>query len=104
MENKLPEIDINKIEVFFDHIVVKPFEGSENVRGLINPQNYEDKPYLGIVCVVGKGRVFDTGEARPLQVKVGDVILFQKYSALEQFIQGEKYLIIREEDVIWKCL
>ncbi len=84
-----------------DRILVKRVEEEEQkVGGIIIPDTAKEKPQQGKVMAVGKGRVSDKGETTPLDVKVGDTVLFGKYSGTEIKLDGEEFLIMREEDVL----
>jgi chaperonin GroES len=84
-----------------DRILVRRVEESETVRGgIIIPDTAKEKPQEGEVIAVGKGKSNDEGKVFPLDVKAGDRILFGKYSGTEIKIDGEEYLIMREEEVL----
>jgi len=84
-----------------DRILVRRIEESDTVRGgIIIPDTAKEKPQEGEVISVGKGKSNDEGKVFPLDVKKGDRILFGKYSGTEIRIDGEEYLIMREEEVL----
>lgn len=84
-----------------DRILVKRVEEAEQrVGGIIIPDTAKEKPQQGRVVAAGHGRVNDEGKVIPLDVKAGDTILFGKYSGTEIKLDGEEYLIIREEEVL----
>jgi chaperonin GroES len=84
-----------------DRILVKRVEEEEQkVGGIIIPDTAKEKPQQGKIMAVGKGRVSDKGETTPLDVKVGDTVLFGKYAGTEIKLDGEEFLIMREEDVL----
>jgi chaperonin GroES len=85
-----------------DRIVVKPVEGEEKTAsGLYLPETAKEKPQQGEVLAVGPGRYDEDGEKRlPLDVKVGDLVLFAKYGGTEIKLDGEKVLILKESDVL----
>jgi chaperonin GroES len=84
-----------------DRILVSRLEETETVRGgIIIPDSAKEKPQEGKVISVGKGKSNDEGKVFPLDVKAGDHILFGKYSGTEIKIEGEDYLIMREEEVL----
>ena len=84
-----------------DRILLKRVEEKETVKGgIIIPDSAKEKPQEGLVAAVGKGKKTDKGELIPLDVKAGDRILFGKYSGTEIKIEGEEYLIIREDEVL----
>jgi chaperonin GroES len=84
-----------------DRILVRRVEEAETIRGgIIIPDTAKEKPQEGEVIAVGKGKSNDEGKVFPLDVKAGDRILFGKYSGTEIKIDGEEYLIMREEEVL----
>ena len=84
-----------------DRILLRRIEEGETVRGgIIIPDSAKEKPQEGEVISVGKGKSNDEGKVFPLDVKSGDRILFGKYSGTEIKIDGEEFLIMREEEVI----
>jgi len=84
-----------------DRIIVKRLEEEEKTKGgIIIPDAAKEKPMQGEVVAAGKGKVGDDGKVNPLDVKVGDKILFGKYAGTEVKLDGEEYLIMREDDVL----
>ena len=84
-----------------DRILVRRLDEPETKRGgIIIPDTAKEKPQHGKVIAVGKGKLNDDGKLTPLDVKVGDKILFGKYSGSEIKIDGEEHLIMREEDIL----
>ncbi len=84
-----------------DRIIVKRLEEEEKTKGgIIIPDAAKEKPMQGEVTAVGKGKVAEDGKINPLDVKVGDKILFGKYAGTEVKLDGEDYLIMREDDVL----
>ncbi len=84
-----------------DRILVKRVEEGESIRGgIIIPDSAKEKPQEGKVISVGKGKSNDEGKVFPLDVKAGDSVLFGKYSGTEIKLDGEEYLIMREEEVL----
>ena len=89
-----------KVQPLADRVVVKPLEDAEQMRGgLYIPDTAKEKPQQGEVVAVGPGR-FEEGSRVPMDVKVGDKILYGKYSGTEVTVDGEQYLILRESDVL----
>ncbi len=83
-----------------DRILVRRIEEQEVKKGgIIIPDTAKEKPQEGEVVAVGEGRRMETGERQPMDVKVGDLVLFGKYSGTDVMIDDEEYLILREEDV-----
>jgi chaperonin GroES len=90
-----------KIRPLYDRIVVKRIEEQETVKGgIIIPDTAKEKPQEGEVVAVGKGKRLEDGKMVPLDVQVGDRILFGKYSGSEIKVDGEEFLIIREDEVL----
>ena len=84
-----------------DRIIVQRLEEEEQqVGGIIIPDTAKEKPQQGTVVAVGKGKVKDDGDILPMDVKAGDTILFGKYSGQEIKLDGDDYLIMREDDVL----
>jgi chaperonin GroES len=84
-----------------DRILLRRIEEGETVRGgIIIPDSAKEKPQEGEVIAVGKGKSNDEGKVFPLDVKAGDHVLFGKYSGTEIKIDGEEFLIMREEEVL----
>jgi chaperonin GroES len=84
-----------------DRIIVKRLEEEEKTAGgIIIPDAAKEKPMQGEVMAAGKGKVNENGKVNPLDVKVGDKILFGKYAGTEVKINGEDFLIMREDDVL----
>jgi chaperonin GroES len=84
-----------------DRILIQRIEETEVRRGgLIIPDSAKEKPQEGKVLAVGKGTVNEDGKKTPLDVKAGDRVLFGKYSGSEVTLNGEEYLIMKEEDVL----
>ncbi len=84
-----------------DRIIVQRLEeGEQRVGGIIIPDTAKEKPQQGKVIAVGKGRIEKDGKVTPLDVKAGDTILFGKYAGQEIKIDGNEYLIMREEEVL----
>jgi len=90
-----------KVRPLHDRIIVHRIEeGEQKVGGIIIPDTAKEKPQQGKVIAVGKGKKKDDGKVVPMDVKAGDVILFGKYSGQEIKIDGEEFLIMREEEVL----
>jgi len=89
-----------KVKPLADRIVIKPAEAEEKTKGgIILPDTAKEKPVIGEVVAVGPGKVGDDGKKILPEVKVGDKVLYGKYSGTEITIEGEEYLIMREADV-----
>jgi chaperonin GroES len=89
------------IRPLHDRVVIRRMEEERtSPGGIVLPDNATEKPVRGEVLAVGNGKILDSGEVRPLDVKVGDKVLFGKYSGTEVKIDGEDYLVMREEDIM----
>ena len=89
------------IRPLHDRIIIQRLdEGEQKVGGIIIPDSAKEKPQQGKVIAVGAGKIKDDGKRVPLDVKEGDTILFGKYSGQEIKIDGEEYLIMREDEVL----
>ena len=90
-----------KIRPLHDRVIVKRIEEEKkSAGGIVIPDTATEKPIKGKVIAVGKGKILENGEVRPLDVKVGDNILFGKYSGTEVKVDGDELLVMREEDVM----
>ena len=90
-----------KVRPLHDRILIRRIEETENIRGgIIIPDTAKEKPQEGIVVAVGNGKILDDGTRLNLEVKEGDHILFGKYSGTDIKIEGEEYLILREDEVL----
>ena len=90
-----------KIRPLHDRIIVKRLEEErKTASGIVIPDTAAEKPDQGEILAVGNGKILEDGKVRALQVKVGDKILFGKYSGQTVKVQGEELLVIREEDVM----
>lgn len=83
-----------------DRVIVKPLEAEEKTKGgIILPDTAKEKPIEGTVVAVGPGKIADDGKVINMTVKVGDKVLYGKYSGTEVTIDGEEYLFMRESDI-----
>jgi chaperonin GroES len=90
-----------QVRPLHDRVLVKRFNEEERSKGgIIIPDTAKEKPIQGEVIAVGQGRVSDDGKLRPLDVKKGDKVLFGKYSGTEIKIDGDDFLMMREEDIL----
>ena len=90
-----------KIRPLHDRVVVKRMEEERtSAGGIVIPDSATEKPVRGEVVSVGKGKIAENGDVRPLDVKAGDQILFGKYSGTEIKIEGEELLVMREDDIM----
>ena len=90
-----------KIRPLHDRVIVKRLdEERTSPGGIVIPDTAAEKPVQGKIVAVGKGKILEDGQIRPLDVKVGDKILFGKYSGTEVKVDGEELVVMREEDVM----
>jgi len=90
-----------KFRPLYDRILVERVESEEKTKGgIIVPDSAKEKPQQGKVIAVGHGKRLDDGKLIPLEVKAGDTILFGKYSGSEIKVEGNEYLIMKEDDVL----
>lgn len=90
-----------KVRPLHDRLLVRRIEEAETVKGgIIIPDTAKEKPQEGEVIAVGKGKTLDNGTKVELDVKAGDKILFGKYSGTDIKIDGEEYMILREDEVL----
>jgi chaperonin GroES len=89
------------VKPLHDRIIVRPIEDNEqNIGGIVVPESAEEKPLRGEVVLVGAGKARDAGKRPPLDIKAGDTIIFGKFSGQEVKLEGEQYLIMREDEVL----
>lgn len=89
-----------KIRPLRDRILVKRLEEiNKTAGGIIIPDSAKEKPQEGEIIAVGSGRVDETGKSIPVDVKVGDKVLFNKYGGTDIKVEGEDYLLLREDDI-----
>ena len=89
-----------QIRPLHDRVIVQRLAEEERTRGgIIIPDTAKEKPQKGKIISIGKGRVTDDGKVLPLEVKVGDQVLFGKYAGTEFKVEGEEFLMMREDDI-----
>lgn len=89
------------IRPLHDRVIVRRMEEERtSAGGIVIPDSATEKPAQGEVVAVGKGKILENGDVRPLDVKVGDKVLFGKYSGTEVKVEGEELLVMREEDIM----
>lgn len=91
-----------KLRPLYDKVVVKRFEEQEQktASGIIIPDTAKEKPQFGEVVAVGEGKLLQSGQQVPPRVKPGDKVVFNKYAGTEVELDGEKYLIMSEEEIL----
>jgi len=91
----------SKIQPIGDRVVVKPAAKEEVTKsGIVIPDTAKEKPQEGTVVAVGSGRLLDNGERAVLDVREGDRVLFAKYGGTEFKLDGEEYLVLKENDIL----
>ena len=89
------------IRPLHDRVVVRRMEEERlSAGGIVIPDSATEKPIQGEIMAVGNGKILDSGSVRPLDVKVGDRVLFGKYSGTEVKLDGKEFLVMREEDIM----
>ena len=89
------------IRPLHDRVVIKRMEEERtSPGGIVIPDTAAEKPIRGEVIAVGKGKILENGEVRPMDLKKGDRVLFGKYSGTEVKVDGEEFLVMREDDVM----
>lgn len=89
-----------KIRPLGDRVVVKVVKEEKTAGGLVLPDTAQEKPQTGEVVAVGPGKVQDNGQRLPMDVSVGEKVLFAKYSGTEVKLEGETYLLLAEKDIL----
>ena len=90
-----------KIRPLHDRVIVKRLEEDRtSPGGILIPDTAAEKPVQGKIVAVGKGKILENGQVRPCDIKVGDTILFGKYSGSEVKLEGEELVVMREEDIM----
>jgi chaperonin GroES len=90
-----------KIRPLHDRVVVRRMEEERtSAGGIVIPDSATEKPIQGEIIAVGNGKIMDNGDHRSLDVKVGDRVLFGKYSGTEVKLDGEEFLVMREDDIM----
>jgi chaperonin GroES len=91
----------SKIRPVGDRVVVKPAAKEEITKsGIVIPDTAKEKPQEGTVIAVGSGRLLDNGDRAPVDVREGDRVLFAKYGGTEFKLDGEEYLVLKENDIL----
>jgi chaperonin GroES len=97
----MPGGEIMEVRPLHDRIIVRrDDEGEQHSGGIIIPDTAKEKPQRGTVIAAGRGTVKDGGTRVPLEVKAGDVVLFGKYTNQDITLDGEEYLVMREDEVL----
>ena len=90
-----------KIRPLHDRVIVKRLEEDRtSPGGIVIPDTAAEKPVQGKIVAIGKGKILENGQVRPCDIKVGDTILFGKYSGAEVKLEGEELVVMREEDIM----
>lgn len=95
------DVSAKKVRPLGDRVLVQRLDSEEKTAGgLFIPDSAKEKPQQGKIVAVGNGKTFENGTTKPLDVKVGDKVLFSKYSGSEIKLDGEEFLIVREDDIL----
>jgi chaperonin GroES len=90
-----------KVKPLYDRVLIRRIDQKEQVKGgIIIPDSAKEKPQQGEIVAAGGGKVLEDGKVLPLDVKVGDKVLFGKYSGSEITVDGEELLILREDEIL----
>ncbi|MGA7296153.1 MAG: co-chaperone GroES [Rhodanobacteraceae bacterium] len=90
-----------KLRPLHDRVIVKRLEAeTKSAGGIVIPDSATEKPIKGEVLAAGDGKIQEDGKVRPMAVKIGDIVLFGKYSGTEVTVDGEELLVMREEDIV----
>ena len=94
-------MELMAIQPIGDRVLIKAMEAEDKTKGgIVLPDTAKEKPQEGKVIAVGKGKLMEDGSIKPLEVKVGDKILYGKFSGTEVAYKDEEYLIVREDDIL----
>ncbi len=92
---------MTKLKPLYDRVLVKRIDSINKTRGgIIIPDSAKEKPLEGIVTAVGSGKILENGKIQPLSLKIGDRVLFAKYVETEVNLNNEKFLLIKEDDIL----
>ena len=89
-----------QIKLIADRVVVKMLEEKQNISDLVLPEQYQEKPQKGEVIAIGPGKYDKNNKNVPINVKVGDIVVFAKYAGTEIKHENERYLILKEADLL----
>ena len=90
-----------KLRPLHDRVIVKRMEEERtSPGGIVIPDTAAEKPIKGEIIAVGNGKLLDSGELRPLDLKPGDKVIFGKYSGTEVKVEGQEYLVMKEDDIM----
>lgn len=90
-----------KVRPLHDRVIVRRLDEVEkSAGGIIIPDTAKEKPVEGEVIAVGKGKILENGDVRPLDVKAGDRVIFSKYAGTEIKLDGKEFLMMREDDIL----
>ena len=90
-----------KLRPLHDRVIIKRLEAeTKSAGGIVIPDSAAEEPIKGEVIAAGTGKILEDGKVRPIAVKVGDIVLFGKYSGTEIKVDGEELLVMREEDLV----
>lgn len=96
---KSKSYSVADFNIMYDNVLVRAID-IEEVGGIVRPQQYDDKPEIGEVVKIGEGRIFDNGTIIPLKVKIGQIVIFNRYSTTKLNSDGIDWYVLREEDIV----
>jgi chaperonin GroES len=98
---KISEVGVMKIRPLYDRVLVRRIEEEAVTKsGIVIPDTAKEKPIQGEILAVGKGKVLQNGKVRPITLKQGDRVLFEKWAGSEFKVEGEERLILREDEIL----
>lgn len=90
-----------KITPLFDNVLIQPLEAeTKTASGIILPDSAKEKPQIGVVKAVGKGKVGPKGDVHPMMVKVGDKVMYKKWGGNEVKVDGQEWTLVSQEDIL----
>ena len=91
----------NMIKPMYDYLLIEPLEEETKLpSGIVIPDTAKEKPQKGKIVAAGKGRKADNGKVVPLEVKVGDIVMYKKWGGTEVKVEGKEHLLVKEEDIL----
>ena len=89
-----------QIRPLYDRVLIKRIEEEVTKGGIVIPEQAKEKPIRGEIVAIGKGKLLEDGEIRPLEVQIGDTVLFGKYSGTDVKVDDGEFVMMREEDIM----
>lgn len=93
-------LDITKFNFLYDAVLIKAIRNENTgIKGLDRPEQYDEKPEFGEIIKIGQGKLMDSGEVLPVDIRIGDIVFFEKYSTMQIRVNGEDYFVSKIEDI-----